>query len=259
MDRGSPVAVLGFKTADELFRGLDPIGRTIRIGDRRARVIGVTALQGVQLGIDFDDVVIVPVASAMRLFNRSSLLRVLVRTNAYAELETTKNRVAELLKERHQGEEDFTLMTQDAVVSTLSTILTALTAALAMIAAISLSVAGIGIMNVMLVSVSERHGEVGLLKAVGARRRDILLAFLTEAALLSLAGAALGLMLGAALVWLVVSLIPQLPRHPAAMGAGRRRHRGARLRDSVRGAASAPRHAARAGCSPAQALKARRA
>jgi putative ABC transport system permease protein len=212
--RGSPVVVLGSETARELFVGDEPLGANVRIGDRRAKVIGVIAPRGLQVGVDLDDIALIPVATAMQLFNRSSLFRMILQTRAYADLASAQERIRAALIERHDGEEDFTILTQDAVVSTLSVILGVLTLALTAIAAISLSVAGIGIMNVMLVSVSERTSEVGLLKALGARRRQILAVFLAEAALLSTAGGALGVLLGAAGARAVVALYPAFPAQP---------------------------------------------
>ena len=217
--RGGSEAVLGYKTARELFKEEDPLGKTIRIGENRARVIGVMAQSGLQVGLDMNDIVIIPVATAMRIFNRSSLLRLMAQTHAYEDLERAKERMEAILLERH-GEQDFSILTQDSVISALSTILTVLTAAVAAIAAISLSVAGIGIMNVMLVSVSERTSEVGLLKAIGAAKGQILRVFLTEAALLSLAGAAVGLFLGYLGARLVVAAFPAFPAEPPLWAAG---------------------------------------
>jgi len=212
-DRGSPVSVLGTKTARELFPGEDPLGRVVRIGDWRMRVIGILGPRGQQLGVDMDDVVIVPVANALRMLNRSSLFRVLLQVRAHADLVQARDKVVRLITERH-GEEDVTAITQDAVLSAFSSILGALTMALAGIAAISLAVAGIGIMNVMLVSVSERTREVGLLKAVGAGRGQILLAFLAEAILISSAGGLLGLLLGWVAIRVLVAVYPDLPASP---------------------------------------------
>jgi putative ABC transport system permease protein len=210
IERGEAVAVLGRTVADELFPGEDPLGQVIRAGGFRLRVIGVTAPRGVQLGLDFDDFVTVPVATAMRMFNRSTLFRILIQVRSPWELEAARSKILKLLGERH-GEEDVTVVTQDAVVSGFNAILGALTLALAAIAAISLAVAGIGIMNVMLVSVSERTREVGLLKALGAGRRQILGVFLAEAVLLASAGGLAGLLVGQAAVRVLVVFYPDLP------------------------------------------------
>ncbi|HVR29283.1 MAG TPA: ABC transporter permease [Thermoanaerobaculia bacterium] len=213
--RGAPLVVLGSETARELFSGGEqPIGAAVRIGDRRARVIGVIEPRGLQVGVDFDDIAVIPVVTAMQLFNRSSLFRMILQIRSHADLETARRNVRQVLIERHDGEQDFTILTQDAVVDTLGTILGVLTLALVAIAAISLSVAGIGIMNVMLVSVSERTSEIGLLRAIGARRRQILAVFLAEAALLSTAGGVLGVVLGASGALAVVVLYPEFPAQP---------------------------------------------
>lgn len=212
-DRSSPVAVLGQKSAHELFPGRDPVGEIVRVGDWRMRVIGVLAPRGQQLGIDMDDVAIVPVATAMKMLNRRSLFRLLLQVRAHADLDRARDRVVRLIAERH-GEEDVTGITQDAVLGAFTSILGALTLALAGIASVSLAVAGVGIMNVMLVSVSERTREIGLLKALGAGRRQILLAFLAEAMLLSSAGGLLGLIVGWLAVRVLVAVYPALPATP---------------------------------------------
>jgi putative ABC transport system permease protein len=211
--RSSPVAVLGHTAARELFPGQDPVGRVVRIGDWRMRVVGVLAPRGQQLGVDMDDVAIVPVATAMKMLNRRSLFRLVLQVRSHAELDRAKERAVRLITERH-GEEDVTAITQDAVLGALTKILGTLTLALAGIASVSLAVAGVGIMNVMLVSVSERTREIGLLKALGAGRRQILLAFLAEAVLISTAGGLLGLAVGWLAVRGLVFLYPALPASP---------------------------------------------
>jgi putative ABC transport system permease protein len=211
--RGRPVVVLGPKVASELFPSEEAVGQVVRIGGWRMRVIGVLAHRGVQLGMDLDDLALVPVATGMRMFDRRSLFRIMVQVRGTASLETAKGKVIKLLAERH-GEEDITVLTQDAVLATFSQILAVLTLAVGAIAAISLSVAGIGIMNVMLVSVSERTREVGLLRAVGVGRRQVLAVFLTEAALLSAAGGLLGLGVGFAAVRIMLQLLPAFPARP---------------------------------------------
>lgn len=214
VSRGRPVVVLGSKVARELFPGQEPVGQVVRIGGWRMRVVGVLAPRGVQLGLDVDDVVIVPVVTAMKMFDRRSLFRIMIKVRGSADLDTVKGKVVRLLTERHDGEEDVTVLTQDAVVSTFSSILGALTLALGAIAGISLTVAGIGIMNVMLVSVSERTREVGLLRAVGVARRQIMAVFLTEAAMLSAAGGLIGLAIGWLAVRILVGVFPALPASP---------------------------------------------
>jgi putative ABC transport system permease protein len=214
MRRGPAVVVLGAGVARELFPTDDPIGKVVRVSTMRARVIGILAPHGTQLGMNLDEVAIVPVARAMRLFNRRSLFRVLIDVHAHADLAVAAAHVVALMKERHAGEDDVTVVTQNAVMSSFTKILQTLTLAVAAIAAISLAVAGIGIMNVMLVSVAERTVEVGLLRAVGAGRGQIARVFLAEAALLSAAGAALGLVVGVAGVGVLVTLYPALPARP---------------------------------------------
>jgi len=212
--RAPRVCVIGAKVQGELFAGLNPLGEMLRIGDERFRVIGVIAPRGTSLGIDLDEVVHVPVVTAMRMFNRRGLFRALVEISSHDRIEEAKGEVLRILTERHDGIEDVTVFTQDSVVATFGRILGILTAALAGIAAISLSVAGIGIMNVMLVSVSERSREVGLLKAVGATEGQILVAFLTEAALISTSGGVLGLLAGLAGNRILLAFYPTFPFTP---------------------------------------------
>ena len=208
--RGARVAVIGRTVQRELFSGSNPLGRTLRIGEWRFRVIGVLERKGTALGMDMDDVVIVPVQTAMKLFNRDGLYRILIEAGAFQEMENTKEEVKRILTARH-GEQDFTIFTEGALVSAFGDILSALTLALGGIAAVSLSVAGIGVMNVMLVSVSERTSEIGLWKALGAKRAQILLAFISEAVLISGMGASAGVILGLLGNWILHWQIPALP------------------------------------------------
>jgi len=196
LDRGQPVCVIGSNTRKELFAAEPALGQWLRIGDRRFRVIGVLASTGSSMGLDPEDVVIIPVASAQMLFNTTTLFRILIEGKNRESLPQIESYILKTLSERHQGEEDVTVVSQDAVLKTFDRILQALTLTLAGIAAISLAVAGILIMNVMLISLSQRLSEIGLLKALGAAPAQIRRLFLTEAALLSLLGAVLGLLLG---------------------------------------------------------------
>lgn len=209
-DRSAPVAVLGSTVANELFPGESAIGAAMRIGGFRVRVVGVLEPKGMHMGFDMDEVVFLPVATVMQMFDRSSLFRVIMDLRPGALPDAAKQRVIEILAERH-GEEDVTVWTQDAVMGSLTAILAVLTLALTGIAAISLTVAGIGIMNVMLVSVTERTSEIGLLKAIGAAPRQILGLFLAEAVLLSLAGGVAGIVVGASLVRTMTLVYPTFP------------------------------------------------
>ena len=212
--RGASEAVIGAKIRDEIFGAETALGQLIRIGDRRFRVVGIMASSGQGLGMNTDEAVFVPVALAQAMFNSNTLFRVMVEANKREAIETAKAQVAEIIKLRHEGEEDVTVITQDAVLATFDKLLGTLTLAVAGIAAISLAVAGILVMNVMLVSVTQRTSEIGLLKALGATGATIRLAFLTEAAMLSLAGAVLGYLLGQAGAALLRQLYPAFPAYP---------------------------------------------
>ncbi|MGE5412824.1 MAG: ABC transporter permease [Syntrophomonadaceae bacterium] len=213
---GQKVCVIGAKIQQELFGGRNPLGEMLRLGPERFRVIGVMAPRGMSIGMDLDDIVQIPVTAALRLFNQSSLFRILVEVRSNAEIPAAKAAIVALLRERHGGAEDVTLLTQDSVLATFGRILGLLTAALAGIAAISLTVAGLGIMNVMLVAVSERTQEIGLLKALGVTGRQIVGVFLVEAAILSTAGGAAGLAVAFAGAGLLRHLFPSFPVQPPA-------------------------------------------
>ena len=212
--RGSAVVVLGAKLATELFGAAPPLGQTVRVGGRRLRVIGVLAPAGQSLGMNSDEVALVPVALAQAMFDSNTLFRILIEARSRDAIPAAKRQVIAQLKQRHDGEEDVTVITQDAVLATFDRVLLALTAGVAGIAAISLAVAGILVMNVMLVSVTQRTGEIGLLKALGARAATIRAVFLTEAALLSLAGAVVGYAVGQGGALVIRLLYPQFPAWP---------------------------------------------
>jgi putative ABC transport system permease protein len=211
LDRDRAVCVIGSKVRSELFPDAPAVGASVRIGDRRFRVIGVLSDTGRAIGFDLQELVIIPVSSAQRLFDTESLFRVLIQARDKEAMPRVRDAVREAIKARHQGEEDVTVITQDAVLATFDRIFVALTLTLAGIASVSLAVAGILIMNVMLVAVSQRTAEVGLLKALGARGRQITALFLAEAVLLSLAGAAAGLVVGFAAEAVIARAYPTLP------------------------------------------------
>lgn len=210
LEVAQPVCVLGHVVATEMTGGAPAVGQRIRIGDARCRVIGTLAQQGVAGGFNVDETVIMPVASAQQIFNTSSVFRILVEAVDKDSVPAARRDILEIVKARHAGEEDITIVTQDALVSTFDAIFGMITAGLAAIAAVSLIVAGVLIMNVMLVAVSQRTAEIGLLKAVGAKRRQIVALFLTEAACLSLLGALAGLAIGSAGTWLLRVAFPSL-------------------------------------------------
>ncbi len=202
-DRGAAVCVLGYEIKQELFGNRNALGQWVRIGERRFRVIGVLADKGQSLGIDLNDIAIIPVASAQALFNTQSLFRILVQAQGREAIPRAKRAITKIIRARHEGEDDITVITQDALLSTFDRIFTALTFTLGGIAAVSLLVAGILIMNVMLVSVSQRTAEIGLLKALGAPGRQIMQLFLAESAMLALLGALLGLVIAASGTWIL--------------------------------------------------------
>jgi putative ABC transport system permease protein len=213
--RGERVVVIGRTIQREVFQGENPLGKPVRIAGARFRVIGVLAGKGVGMGINLDEMALIPVATGMRLFNQKGLFRLLCQAPDAASVPAVVAQVKEVMIQRHDDREDFSIITQDSMLRTFTSIINALTAGLAGIAAISLAVAGILIMNVMLVSVSERTGEVGLLKALGARRPQILAMFLTESLLLSAQGALLGVAVGVALVYAAAGVFPDLPLAPS--------------------------------------------
>ncbi|HEX2164412.1 MAG TPA: ABC transporter permease [Thermoanaerobaculia bacterium] len=207
------VVVVGQEVVDELRLGAEPVGREIYVGGRAATVIGVMEEKGQSLGQDFDSLVFVPYDTALTLFGRRAgdqvQLRLKAEPEAVAEVEDGIRRV---LRRRHDIPEDdpndFQILKQDDLLDLYRSILGAVTAVIGGVVGVALVVGGIGIMNIMLVSVTERTREIGLRKAVGARRRDILWQFLIEAVTLSLVGGAIGLAAGYGLGALVTSLLP---------------------------------------------------
>jgi len=207
------VCVIGATIQRELFPTRSALGATLRLGDERFRVIGVLSPRGTNLGMNLDDVVLIPIARHMRMFDEASVQRILVEMQSAEAVAGGKPAVLAVLTARHDGEEDVTVVTQESMLATFSRLLAMLTAALTGIAAISLSVAGVGIMNVMLVSVSERTHEIGLLKALGATSSQVLRLFLTEASALSAIGGVAGLIGAGLLSAAGRTVFPSFPIH----------------------------------------------
>ncbi|MBU6952021.1 ABC transporter permease [Hahella sp. HN01] len=205
------VCVLGQTLKRELFGPEPALGQWVRAGDRRFRVIGILEGKGVAMGLNFDEAMLIPVASAQMLFNQEGLFRVFAEVRSERELTPTRNAILSIIKERHDGEEDITLITQDALLSSFDEILRTLTLAVGGIAGISLAVAGVLIMNVMLISVSQRTAEIGLLKALGASAATVRRLFLSEALLLAIIGSLIGLLISESLLAAGRLLYNQIP------------------------------------------------
>ncbi len=212
---GSPCPCANSKLRIGMNSAVEPaLGKLVRIGDRRFRVVGIMASTGQGLGMNTDEVILIPVALCQQIFNTNTLFRILIEARSREAIPPAKDEVLAILKQRHRGEEDVTVITQDAILATFDKLLGALTLAVAGIAAISLAVAGILVMNVMLVAVTQRTGEIGLLKALGATARTIRLAFLAEAAMLSAVGALVGYLLGQAGAFALRQFFPVFPAYP---------------------------------------------
>ena len=210
--RGAAIAVIGDTLKTELFGSSTALGQRIRIDGQKFRVIGVLEAAGAAgVGMDLRDTAVIPVASAQRLFDSPSLFRVMVEADGHNAIPRAEKAIIDILRVRHNGEEDVTVITQDAMLATFNAILGSLTYAVGGIAAISLAVAGILIMNVMLVAVSQRKAEIGLLKAIGSPGSQILRLFLAEATMLARLGTFSGLVLGFSGVWGLAIALPDFP------------------------------------------------
>lgn len=205
-------AVLGSKVADELFYDQSPLGKLVRIAGERYRVIGVMESKGQMLGFDLDDAVYIPTTRAMSLFNQESLMEIDILYQTGLQSKTMADRLKKVLISRH-GTEDFTITTQEEMLKVLGSVLNILTFAVGGLGAISLLVGGVGIITIMTIAVNERTSEIGLLRAIGADRSQILYIFIGEAVVLAGVGGLAGLILGAGIAWLLGVFIPALPTH----------------------------------------------
>jgi len=204
------LAVLGSKMAGQLFDGSNALGASIRVGSERYRVVGVMRSKGTMIGFDLDDTVYLPAARALELFDRDSLFEIDVLYEEAAPVDEVVDGIRRVMVARH-GDEDFTITTQQQMLDTLGSVLGVLTFAVAALGSISLLVGAVGIFTIMTIAVRERTGEVGLLRALGAGRDQVLALFLTEAVVLSLLGGLAGLAFGAAVAWLLGQAVSQLP------------------------------------------------
>jgi putative ABC transport system permease protein len=209
--RGAPLVVLGPKLKREIFGDRNALGEHVRIGGRRFLVIGIMAPKGRLLGFDIDDSAYVPVATAQELFNRPELNEIDVLFTKGMDSSFVADGIRRVLMERHDGEEDFTITTQDEMLDVMGRVLGIVSVAVGGIGGISLVVGAIGILTMMWISVNERRAEIGLAKAIGASSGQILRLYLLEATLLSLAGGALGVLTGLGIARMLQIGIPGLP------------------------------------------------
>ncbi len=214
LERPRAVAVLGARVYSELYGSANPLDDRIRIGGDRYRVVGVMEPKGDMLGIDLDDTVYIPAASGLALFNREGLHEIDILYDERAPVDEVIAGIKRILLARHGGE-DFTIIDQQQMLDVLGSIIGVLTFGVAVLGSISLLVGGVGIFTIMTIAVRERTPEIGLLRAVGAKRRRILQLFLGEAVLLAGLGGIAGLLVGLGIVTVVHLTIPAMPAHVA--------------------------------------------
>ncbi|MBU1565709.1 MAG: ABC transporter permease [Proteobacteria bacterium] len=207
-----PFVVLGDMVARELFPGENPIGKRIQVGNQPGRVIGVMEHKGQILGFDMDDTVYIPAVRALDLFDREGLMEIDVLYRDGYQAEEVVAGIRRILVNRH-GQEDFTVTTQQQMLDVLGSVLSMLTVAVGALGGISLLVGSVGIFTIMTIAVRERTAEIGLLRAVGATRQQILMLFLLEGTLLAGLGGAAGLAAGFFCASLIHALVPLLPVH----------------------------------------------
>jgi len=206
------VAVLGSKLRSELFGDSSPLDKRIRIGGDRYRVIGVFEPKGQFLGVDLDDAVYIPAARALEMFNRDSLVEVDLLYREDANVDEIVSSITRLIIARH-GRDDVTITTQQQMLDVLGSVLGILTFAVAALGSISLLVGSVGIFTIMTIAVNERTAEIGLLRALGGKRSQIMTLFLGEAVVLAALGGVFGLVIGVGGAQLIAILVPALPVH----------------------------------------------
>ena len=204
--------VLGAKITRELFPGFNPLGEHLRIDNSRFTVIGTMVNKGQVLGFDLDDSVYIPAGRAQELFNRNGLMEIDVLYREDMETDAVARGIKRLLTARH-GQEDFTLTTQEQMLDTLGSILGVLTFAVGALGGISLLVGGVGILTILTITIRERTGEIGLLRALGATHAQVLWLFLAESVILAGLGGIAGLVIGVGGAALLHALAPDLPVH----------------------------------------------
>ncbi|MDX9974198.1 MAG: ABC transporter permease [FCB group bacterium] len=213
IDKNNRVCVIGTTVKNELFGDANALYERVSINRTKHLVVGIMEQKGMTLGINMDDLVMVPLPSAQQMFygGEDQLFEILVSARSPDDIDVAAESVREILVAAHDQIEDFTITDQEAMLSTFNKIFQALKFMLGSIASISLLVGGIGIMNIMLVSVRERTREVGIRKAVGAKRKDIGLQFLIESVTLSVIGGLIGIGIGWTGTYMLRTLYPSFP------------------------------------------------
>ncbi len=203
VDDAAPVAVLGAQTVEELFGSYDPVGAEISLNGRSFLVVGVLREEGSSMGEDLDDMVALPATTAQRLLKRKQVSALYAKARSEKAAPLAVNHVEKVFDLKVGREDSVNVLSQDQIMEAVNSMTGTLTLMLGAIAGISLVVGGIGIMNIMLVSVAERTREIGIRKAIGARQKDIRDQFLVEATVLSLIGGVVGILLGGLAAWLL--------------------------------------------------------
>ena len=210
------VAVVGQEVVQELFAGASPVGQTMKVNGSNYEVVGVLAKKGTNGATNEDDVVIAPITTVQNSITGTGPVdSITVQAKSESALNAAESEVTQILEERHKvkdtSEPGFTVLNQGSLLETSSSTSSVFTTLLGEVAAISLLVGGIGVMNIMLISVTERTQEIGIRKAIGARRADIRVQFLLEAITLSGIGGALGVLCGALITFAIRALVPSIP------------------------------------------------
>jgi putative ABC transport system permease protein len=203
--------VLGRLVQNELFGDENPLGQSIKVSDVEFRVIGLMEHKGQSLGFDLDDVVFIPQTTALDLFALDGYSVLLAKARSRVEVDDAIAEISDILTRRHNDTVDFTVVSQDDMLGTLNAIMATFSMVLLAIASIALLVGGIGIANIMLVSVRERTREIGVRRAVGATRRTILYQFLVESVVIAVVGGLIGLAIGALIIMAARAAVPALP------------------------------------------------
>ncbi|MDL2206029.1 ABC transporter permease [Eubacteriales bacterium OttesenSCG-928-N13] len=202
------VAIVGVTVADELFGQRDVIGETINIDGRKYQIVGIFAEKGSSMGVSQDDHIVIPFTLAQRTFRNTNISQFYANATTENDVAAAVETIEAFMLEKTGNEDHFNVQSQEATLETMNTMVSTMTLLTGFIASISLLVGGIGIMNIMLVSVSERTREIGIRKAIGAQRLDIMLQFIIEAVVLSLMGGLIGLGLSAVVRYVVIPNIP---------------------------------------------------